>query len=583
MSPGILLIHGYTGSPESLRPLADQLSILYGNDSIANITLPGHGNERPPEFNRERFIRHISGVAETLQSQGRKIIIIGHSTGGVLALAAIAEGLLMPDLLVLATVPKGIDSGSLQRWTRHRAGKDPIPLTDIAGMASLINYTGGLKMIGDFPVLIMNGENDELVLPQDAYAWSKGPLTGRERTVIITGAGHDLFHGPHSAFATDIILRAVSDLSDADVGIIERIKAAEPEVADFIAASPGARRHLSLCPSGQRLMKRIPSLQPLSISEPVFANIEITTRCNLKCRFCARAMCKREARDMDQASFRRIIDLLPNACRVTLVGLGEPLLHPHILDIIEIASSQGRRTGLVTNAMCLDADLSRGLVESGLQSITFSIDAPNQELASRIRPGTDLDRVINNIREFVGISNELRPISKAVFSAVSVDTVIYLKDLTELISGLGVNVLMLTDLNYEQNLKNTLFKNADEEIKRHITDGVRHAFQKKLPVLSVNGLEEFGLTDRYKDFLLFPPDRLCRRSSRHERCFSPWQTLPVDVGGNVTVCDCLPEEYIGNIFTDPFSEIWNGERMAGHRRKMLGDDPPAECLICPRF
>lgn len=583
MSLGIVLIHGYTASPDSLQPLADQLSILHGKDSVANITLPGHDNEKAPEFNREGFIGHISGLVNEFQNQGRKIILVGHSTGGVLALAAIAEGLLMPNLLVLAAVPKGIDAGSWERWTSHRAGDDPIPFTDIARMVSLINSTGRLKMIGDFPVLIMNGEDDELVLPQDAYAWSKGPLTGRERTVIISGAGHDLFHGPHSAYATDIILRAVSDLSDADVGIIDRIKAAEPEVDDFIAISPGAQCHLSLCPSGQRLMKHIPSLEPLPINEPVFANIEITTRCNLKCRFCARAILKREARDMDQAAFRRIIDLLPHAYRVTLVGLGEPLLHPDILDMVAIASSQGRRTGLVTNAMCLDADLSRGLVESGLHSIAFSIDAPNQELASRIRPGTDLDRVINNIREFVGISNGLRPISKAVFSAVSVDTVPYLKDLADLVSGLGVNVLMLTDLNYEHNLKNTLWKNADEEIKRHIGDGVRHAFHKKLPVLSVNGLEEFGLANRYKDFLLFPPVQLCRRSVTHNRCFSPWQTLPVDVDGNVTICDCRPEESVGNIFNEPFSKIWYGEQMVSHRRQMLGDDPPAKCRICPRF
>jgi radical SAM protein with 4Fe4S-binding SPASM domain len=583
MPPGIVLIHGYTGTPESLQPLSDQLSAVHGHDSVANITLPGHDNKKAPGFNKDAFIDHISNSIGTFQKQGRKIILVGHSTGGSLSLAAIAERLITPHLLILASVPKGIDSGSWDRWIKHRSGDGAVPFMNIAKMASLINSAGRLKLIGNFPVLIMNGEDDDLVLPGDASAWKQAPLTGQERTVIIPKAGHDLFRGPNNAFAMDIILRAVSDTSASDSNTNERLTTAEPEATKFLSASPWSGSHLALCPSGQKLNNHSPALELFSINEPVFANIEITTRCNLRCKYCARSILKREGRDMNPDTFRRIIDLLPHAYRITLVGLGEPLLHPDIVDIVALASSQGRRTGLVTNGMCLNGTLSKGLVEAGLQSIAFSIDAPNQELASRIRPGTELDRVVNNIRQFVMISNDLRPVSKAVFSAVSIDTVPYLKDLVDVVSGLGVNVLMLTDLNYKQNLQNTLWRNTDDAMIKILHDAIRHAFSKNLPVLSVHGLEEFGLADRYKDFLLFPPEQLCRRSITRSRCFSPWQTMPVDVDGNVTVCDCRPEIIIGNILTRPFTKIWNGEEMVNHRRQMLGADPPEICRICPRF
>ncbi|MFX1363152.1 MAG: SPASM domain-containing protein [Promethearchaeota archaeon] len=83
--------------------------------------------------------------------------------------------------------------------------------------------------------------------------------------------------------------------------------------------------------------------------------------------------------------------------------------------------------------------------------------------------------------------------------------------------------------------------------------------------------------------MLIPPDQLYTRSRRHKYCFSPWQTLPIDVEGNITLCDCQPENRLGNIFTQPFSEIWNGRKMMNYRRQMLGPNPPEPCKICPRF
>jgi MoaA/NifB/PqqE/SkfB family radical SAM enzyme/pimeloyl-ACP methyl ester carboxylesterase len=583
MAFGIVLIHGYTGGPGGLQPLYDKLSSVYRNDSVANITLPGHDSTKTPEFNKDTFIRHISDAAMAFQEQGRRLILIGHSTGGALAVASIADGFIAPHLLILASAPKRVDSGSWDRWEKHRSGKAPVPFTDIAKMASFINSTGSVKLTGDFPVLIMNGDSDELVLPEDAFEWGQRSLTGRVRTVIIHGAGHDLFQGPGRAFAIDIILRAISDAGDRDQSAIEELKRVEPEVSRFFNASPASGHHITHCPSGQRLMNRIPPLEPFSVNEPVFANIEITTRCSMGCKYCARSFLKKEGRDMSLETFRRVIDLLPHAYRITMVGLGEPLLHPDLVDIVALASSHGRRVGLVTNAMHLDQALSERLVRAGLRSIAFSIDAPTQESASSIRPGTDLDRVINNIRSFVKISKGRHQIAKAVFSAISIETAPFLKDLIDVVSGLGVNVMMLTDLNYKQNLKNTLWQNADDGVKQALHEAMRHAFLKKLPVLSVHGLEEFGLAFRYRDFLLIPTDQLCSRSERRTWCLSPWQTLPVDVDGNVTVCDCQPEKSLGNILSMPFSEIWNGEGMVDHRRQMLGNDPPDACRICPRF
>ena len=142
---------------------------------------------------------------------------------------------------------------------------------------------------------------------------------------------------------------------------------------------------------------------------------------------------------------------------------------------------------------------------------------------------------------------------------------------------------MLTDLNFRHNIRHTLWKNMDDRILSILRNAFICAFSKKLPVLSVHGMEAFGLKEQYEHFLLISPKMLYQRQERHSFCLSPWQTIPVDVLGNVTICDCQPETVIGNLNDQPLSEIWNGEPMVKHRQQMLSADPPENCKICPRF
>ncbi len=587
MSVGIVLIHGYSGTPEDLSPLAKALTSHYEAEAVTNIRLPGHGPEEVPPFDRHAFVKCISEAVHIYRKTTRKIVIVGHSTGGILSLSFLSEYGLAPDLLVLAAVPKRIDTSYLERWNNYRSGQKEIAFSSLAKMISLINSTGALRFTQDFQVLIIHGENDNLVLPDEAFAWKKNGFAGSKRLVFVPGANHNIFCGVNSALAVDVVLRAVSDIHyvqrKKDKKIIKELLAVEPESEDFFEASALSVRHLAHSPSGQSLIGDNPSLLPVFENEPILANIEITTRCNLSCKYCARSFLDKEGKDMSIERFNYILDMLPHAYRITLVGLGEPLLHPDVVQYVAEASNRRRRVAIVTNAMCLDESLSLELLKAGLHSIAFSIDAPNQDLAFDVRTGSDLTIIIENIKNFMRLSAAKRQISTAVFSAVSIKTASYLKKLIDVVRQLGVNVLMLTDLNFKENLKYTLWKNVNHHIATSIRDAVTYAFSKKLPVLSVNGLEEFGLKHRYRDFLLLPPSKLFHRSEKRTWCYSPWQTIPVDVLGNATICDCQPTKLIGNIFDQPFSEIWNGEKMSEYRRRMLEADPPETCKICPRF
>jgi MoaA/NifB/PqqE/SkfB family radical SAM enzyme/pimeloyl-ACP methyl ester carboxylesterase len=588
MTTGILLIHGFSGRPTDLHPLQQHLLDYFGPDSVSLCSLPGH-NTGPKIFDRNELVAAVAADIRRARKRCKRLAILGHSTGGSLALLAMAEAQIAVELLILAAVPFGYDAGSQERWQDHRQGAEPLNLSAIAGLVSTIIAAGrpALPLTEDGTLLLVHGEKDALVLPDQPRSWQRALPPARSRLVLVPEAGHQLFTTGLAMVGISAIQRALSDLarpSPTQSDVLCRLQTLEPEARRFLALNPNAGSHLARCPGGSRLVEQVPAFPLLPDYEPVFVNIEITTRCNLACPHCARRSYPRQAKDMPPQLFERLLDLLPHAYRITLVGLGEPLLHPHLIRLVTLAKAKGRRVALATNAMALTAELSAQLLEAGLDSIAFSLDAVEPDLAATIRPGSNIPLILQHIGAFTAQARaQSRPVSMAVFTAVSTATVGHLEHLVKAVKHLGVHVLMASDLNFRRNGVLTLWQHRDENRSGLLRRAVTRAFTAGLPVLSVRGLEEFGLAERYGDYLLLPPEQLFQRSTRHRWCLSPWQTLPVDVEGNVTLCDCQPEAQAGNLFRQPLYEIWNGEAMVRQRRQMLSESPPEGCLVCPRF
>lgn len=86
--------------------------------------------------------------------------------------------------------------------------------------------------------------------------------------------------------------------------------------------------------------------------------IKVTTRCQMGCSHCMED-CKSEGEDMSAETFGKALafaDELESACPIslTMIGGGEPTLHPDILDILDIALAQGNPVMLLSNGLFLD-------------------------------------------------------------------------------------------------------------------------------------------------------------------------------------------------------------------------------------
>lgn len=82
------------------------------------------------------------------------------------------------------------------------------------------------------------------------------------------------------------------------------------------------------------------------------AYVEITNRCNLHCAFCPGTA--RPAGDMSSADFRRLAPEIRSVTEFVYLHLmGEPLLHPELPEILEIAAEHGLRVIITTNGTLL--------------------------------------------------------------------------------------------------------------------------------------------------------------------------------------------------------------------------------------
>ena len=587
MKPGFVLVHGYTGSPRDLAWLADRLEAAFGAGTAHCVLLPGHELPGTPRFDEKAFEQAIGQAVDSLRRQGRPIVLVGHSTGGCLVLSFLRQSHLQPALLVLAGTPRQVDGSGLERLERHRSHRTNVALGDVARMVACINRAGSIQDDGVYPVLVLQGREDDLVPPTAAREWSDAAFAGPVQRLLIPGAGHDLLAGFGRSLAFDRICRAIQDCLQMPTGdetaAARQLQDLEgPVLTRFLDNAPQALVHLVRSPAARRALDRPIHLEPMAAGDPIQINLEVTTRCNLTCPQCARQVHRRAPRDMDPQLFRYLLDLMPNAYRVVLVGLGEPTLHPDIVPLVATAAKQKRRVALVTNATLLDGDLSAALLEAGLSAITFSLDSADAGVAAQVRPTVPLARVLDNIRGFMALARSYT-IAAAVFSAVSQQTVSRLDQLAQTVAGLGVQAWMLSDLNFGHNQERSLWRDPCPATGDFVRQGLRTAYGLQLPALCVQGLEEFGMDRRYREFLLYPPGELARRSEIRRWCLSPWQTLPVDVEGNATLCDCQPQAVAGNLLRQPFSQVWNGASLRAWRSRMTHGTPPGACAVCPRL
>jgi len=143
-------------------------------------------------------------------------------------------------------------------------------------------------------------------------------------------------------------------------------------------------------------------------NDPLHLLVEITSQCNLSCRMCNIHYDTKAGLIISDELLEGTYDLAASAKTVSPFGLGEPLLHPRITEIVGRYKSLGLTVGLTTNGMLLSERIAGGLIMNGLDQLALSIDAAEPVLFSEIRRGADLVRISDNIIALNRLKETLR-------------------------------------------------------------------------------------------------------------------------------------------------------------------------------
>ena len=110
--------------------------------------------------------------------------------------------------------------------------------------------------------------------------------------------------------------------------------------------------------------------------------LELTNRCNFDCLFCPNGSMTRPRGQMDDALAKRLLDEIADKGLCSWVNLslmGEPLLHPNLLSIVEHGVRLGLPIHLITNLSLLTSERVRQLLELPIAHLALSLQTPTQE------------------------------------------------------------------------------------------------------------------------------------------------------------------------------------------------------------
>ena len=102
------------------------------------------------------------------------------------------------------------------------------------------------------------------------------------------------------------------------------------------------------------------------------AYIEITNRCNLRCSFCPGT--KRVPRTMTPAEFDLVLERLTGQVEyVYLHVMGEPLSHPQLAELLALAAARERKVCITTNGTLLARQTETLLAAPTLHKVSVSL------------------------------------------------------------------------------------------------------------------------------------------------------------------------------------------------------------------
>jgi carboxylesterase len=231
---GCVLVHGFTSMPEEMRFLAEDLAAR--GHTVLAVRLAGHGTH-PADLRRVRWSDWVASVAdgyEVLSGLTDRVVVIGQSLGGMVALVAAAR-LPVAGVAALATPASPPGGRPPPRWMLRfrRMDRKEVVLDPDLGIRREADYPAygafppvvlrevfrlGRAMQASLesvrvPALIVHATGDEFPGPEHGETLAAQIGGSDTRVVVLDGLGHGMVRDDRRGEAFDVIGSFVGDLA----------------------------------------------------------------------------------------------------------------------------------------------------------------------------------------------------------------------------------------------------------------------------------------------------------------------------------------------------------------------------------
>lgn len=309
---------------------------------------------------------------------------------------------------------------------------------------------------------------------------------------------------------------------------------------------------------------------------PTHVTIEHTSSCNLHCFFCEhhRAEAPVKAGLMNGELLRKVeAELLPAASTISCTVSGEPFLDKRLDQIVAMVKKHpGKTLAVVSNGLLMDE--RRLKVFAGLEVplyVSVSLDTVNPEVYAIMRRGSDFDAVMQNIRLFRSRAASLgiKEAHLGISAVLMTHTIAGVPEMVRFAADHGVESIGLAHV--------TVFEGRDLPLS---------LFNQKAECNAVLA-EARELAKAHNVVLYSPPqfalsEREIETYRRIGRPPCPYLAgrVYINLNGEVEMCCRKGRPKTGNMSTQTFASIWNGEVYREYRERYADGDPMPICTSC---
>jgi len=331
------------------------------------------------------------------------------------------------------------------------------------------------------------------------------------------------------------------------------------------------------------IVKEIPGLadklshlgrDPLAPTPILFVKIKLLWQCNLSCIFCERR------RSHTIMSKRQVVDILDFLLKQGLKKVhfsgGEVFLHPEITDILRYSRRIGLQVNLTTNGTLVTKDMARRLTETGVHSISVSLDSCYPEIHDRLRGAKGaFKKTVKTLHHLIKYRDKQKKkkIILRVNTVLCRDNVEHLEGIHELLVQMHPEIiwkLLPVDAYMDKGLRVDKFKAGQ--------------FMKQVPQWPL--LKDIPMARAGKN-----PHKALSKGHyagdyyRYHPCYMPWFHLFIDPEGFVYPC-CMTRTRLpalGKLPEQTLEDILKGEKRNRLHMTLAAGEVMTICHTCDDF